>query len=163
MDLNALLRLAHAVAGVTFVAGLIGFWIVRGMASRADSLATMQLLLRTAVPFARMLSISGITLTLFGLATAVSTGRPIFGPLQGGRVDWMFASTLLMLPIFAFLTVIYPRFGRRLRTALAGAEPEGRVTPEIVAAWADPSYRFARRYDLVAALVVLILMLAKPF
>ena len=48
VDLAGLLRLGHALAGVAFLAGLVGFWIVTGMASRADTVATMRLLLRVS-------------------------------------------------------------------------------------------------------------------
>jgi hypothetical protein len=163
VDLGALLRLLHALAGVAFVAGLIGFWIVTGLASRADTLASMQLLIRASRPFGRLVTASGISLTVLGLATAVAIGQPLFGPLQAARFNWMFASTLLMLPIFGFLVLVYPRFGQRLRLALQTAEGEGRISAELTTAWADPVYRFARRYELVAVIVVLALMIAKPF
>jgi hypothetical protein len=163
VDVGALLRLGHALAGVAFVAGLLGFRIVTGLASRADSLATTRVLVRAAAPFAQLLTGGGISLAVLGLATAVATGRPVLGPIQGARVDWMFVSTLLMLPIFSFLVVVYPRFGRRLRAALDAADGEDRITPELTVAWADPTNRWARRYELVAVLAVLVLMLAKPF
>jgi hypothetical protein len=142
---------------------LVGFWIVTGMASRADSLATMRLLLKVSNPFGVLITAAGITLTILGLATAFVIGRPILGPLQGSSVDWMFVATLLMLPIFGFLHVVYPRFSKRLRAALAGADELGQLTPEVAAAWADPAYRVARRYELGAVIVVFALMVAKPF
>jgi hypothetical protein len=75
----------------------------------------------------------------------------------------MFVSVLLLLPIFGSLAVVYPRFGRRLRGALTAAEAEGRITADLTAAWADPVYRLARRYELAAVIVVLALMISKPF
>lgn len=163
MDLAGLVRLGHALAGVTFVAGLIGFWIVTGVASRADSLGTMRLLIHVSEPFGKLITGSGITLTILGLATAFVSGRPLFGPIQGAPVDWMFVSVLLMLPIFAFLVVVYPRFAGRLRAALRAADAAGQVTPELATAWQEPVYRFARRYELAAVIAVLALMIAKPF
>ena len=163
MDLTGLLRLGHALAGVAFVAGLVGMWVVTGFARRAESPAAMRQLLRLAGPFGRLTTGGGITLTVLGLGTAFVIGRPLFGPLQGAPVDWMFAATLLMLPLLAFLVVVYPRFGRRLIGALQAAEVEGHLTPELSAAWDDPVYRFARRYELAAVIAVLALMIAKPF
>jgi uncharacterized membrane protein len=163
VNLGALFALGHALAGVAFVAGLVGLWIVRGAASRADSLATMRSLLRVGEPFGRLTSAGGISLTILGVATALATGRPIFGPLQGARADWLFVSVLLMLPIFGFLVVVYPRFGRRMQEALKSADEEDRITPGLTAAWADSRYLFARRYELVAVGVVLALMISKPF
>jgi hypothetical protein len=148
---------------VAFVAGLIGIWIVTGFASRADSPAAMRQLLRVAAPFGHLTTVGGISLTILGLATAVVIGRPVFGPLQGAPVDSMFVAILLMLPIAGFLSFVYPRFGIRLGAALSAAEAEGRITPELTAAWADSTYRFARRYELVAVITVFGLMIAKPF
>jgi hypothetical protein len=145
------------------VAGLVGFWIVTGLASRADTLVTMQLLIRVSRPFGRLITASGISLTVLGLATAFAIGQPVFGPLQGAPVSWMFVSTLLMLPIFLFLVLVYPRFAGRMGEAVKAAEVAGRITTELTAAWADPIYRFARRYELVAVIVVLALMFSKPF
>jgi hypothetical protein len=163
VDLGSLLRLGHALAGVAFVAGLVGIWIVSDFASRADTPASMRQLLRLARPFGELASGGGITLTVLGLATAIVIGRPLLGPLQGARVDWMFVSVVLVLPIFGSLALVYPRFERRLREALSAAEVEGRITSELTAAWADRTYRFARRYELAAVVVVLGLMIAKPF
>jgi hypothetical protein len=163
VDLSELLRLGHALAGVGFVAGLVGVWIVSGFARRAESPQAMRQLLRVAGPFGRLTTAAGITLTVLGLASAFVLGRPILGPIQGGTADWMFIATLLMLPILAFLVVVYPRFGRRMSAALTAAEGDGRITPELVAAWAHPAYQFARRYEMVAVVTVLGLMISKPF
>lgn len=163
MELGALLRLAHALAGVAFMAGIVGNWIVIGFARKAESLEGMRLLLRASAPFARLLTGGGITLAVLGVGTALALGRPLLGPLQGGRVDWMFVSVLLMLPLLVFVVGVYPRVGRRISTALRDAEVQGGLTPELAAAWADPRLRFARTYELVAVSLVLALMIAKPF
>ncbi len=165
MDLAGILKLAHALSGVAFIAGLIGFWVVLGVASRTDSLATMRLMLRVARPFDRLVTGGGTSLAILGIATAIALGRPIFGPLQGGRWDWLAVSTLLMLPLFAFIAVVYPRFSRTLRAALQDAEdqPVPTVTLAVQRAWADPVYRAARSYELIAVLIVFGLMVAKPF
>jgi hypothetical protein len=163
VDLAGLLRLGHALAGVAFVVGLSGIWIVSDFARRADTPASMRQLLRVAGPFGLLATGGGITVAVVGVATAVAIGRPLLGPLQGGSVDWLFVSVLLVLPIFGSLALVYPRFGRRLREALTAAEAEGRITADLTAAWADPAYRFARRYELAAVIVVLALMISKPF
>ncbi len=105
MDLGAPFRLAHALARLSFVAGLVGLRIVTGIARRADTLATLRLLLRVTAPFGRLVSASGIGMAVLGLGTAIATARPLLGPLQGDGWIWMFVSLLLMLPIFAFLVI----------------------------------------------------------
>ena len=163
MNLAEILRVGHALAGVAFMAGMIGRWIVIGFARRADNLDAMLLLRQTARPFGILLSGGGITLTILGIATSVALGRPMFGPLQGGRVDWLFVSVVLMLPLFLNLFFVYPKKGAAIEAALSAAATRGELTPELAAAWADPVLRYARTYEFVAVTAVLVLMIAKPF
>ena len=163
MTFAEILRLGHALAGVAFFGGMIGRWIVVGFIGRAKTIETMEILVRTARPFGLLLSGGGISLTLLGVAAAISLGRPLFGPLQGGRVDWMFVSVLLMLPIFFFLVRVYPRKGAAIESAMHTAMGTGALTNELAAAWADPVLRAARTYEFIAVTVVLVLMFAKPF
>jgi hypothetical protein len=46
---------------------------------------------------------------------------------------------------------------------MTAADEQGRVTPELRAAWGDPVVRAAHVYELGVVTVVLILMLSKPF
>lgn len=163
MAFAQVLRLAHALAGVAFMAGIVGNWFVIGFARRADTLEAMRLYLRAAEPFGKLLTGGGITLTILGIAAAISLGRPLFGPLQGGSADWLFVANLLMLPLLAAVALVYPRVGRRIRAAIKDAEERGSLTPELATAWADPRLRAARTYEAVAVTIVLGLMIAKPF
>ena len=163
MDLPQLLRLGHALAGVAFAAGIVGNWVIIGFARRAPSLEAMRLYLQAATPFGNLLTGGGISLTILGVATALVLDRPLFGPFQGGHVDWLFVANLLMLPLVIAVAFVYPRVGRRIRSALQAAEAEGRLTAELAAAWADPRLRAARTYEAVAVGIVLALMIAKPF
>jgi hypothetical protein len=72
-------------------------------------------------------------------------------------------SVLLILPLLAFIAVVYPTRGRAIAAAHADATARGTVTPELRAARNDPVLRWARTYELVAVVIVLGLMIAKPF
>jgi hypothetical protein len=48
--ITGLLVATHALLGAVFLGGLIGRWIVLGMAERGDTLARMQTLTRAARP-----------------------------------------------------------------------------------------------------------------
>jgi hypothetical protein len=58
--------------------------------------------------------------------------------------------------------VFLPR-GKLFEEALGGAVEAGRVTPELTAAFRDPVVAAARRYEVAVVVVVLYLMVAKPF
>jgi ABC-type multidrug transport system fused ATPase/permease subunit len=163
MALWALMRLGHALGGVAFVTGLAGIWIVGGLIRREDSLERMQTLTRAVEPFGRLTTIGGAVMAILGVATTIALGRPLLGPLQSGTVDWLFVSVLLILPLLAFIAVVYPTRGRAIAAALADATARGTLTPERGAARNDPVLRWARTYELVAVVIVLGLMIAKPF
>jgi hypothetical protein len=53
--------------------------------------------------------------------------------------------------------------GRRFAIALDGARRAGQVTPELHAAFADPTVRAAHVAELIALAVILAVMVLKPF
>jgi len=157
------LKLVHALLGVVFVGGLIGRWIVLGMAERATTIRDMRLLTRAAAPFERIVIVGGSIMLAFGIATAIAQGRPFLGPLQGGTVDWLFVSVLLVVVGFSFPPFVFVPRGRVFDAALAEATAADEVTPELIAAWRDPIVRAAHVVELAAVGVVVVLMIAKPF
>jgi hypothetical protein len=155
--------LIHALIGILFVAGLVGRWIVLGLAARATELPAMRTLTAAAGPFERIVILGSILVTVFGVVAAFMQGRSILGPLTGGTIDWLFVSVVLVLSIVALVPLVFLPRGKIFEAALANAQNENRVTPDLIAAWKDPIVRAAHIYELGAITVVLILMLAKPF
>src|SRR5687767_8669335 len=88
---------AHALAGAIFLGGLIGRWIVLGLAERADTLASMRTLTRAAQPFERIVIFGSMVVLVLGIAAAIAQGRPFLGPFQGAGLDWLFVSLVLFL------------------------------------------------------------------
>jgi hypothetical protein len=158
-----LVVLVHALIGILFVAGLLGRWIVLGAAERATELPAMRTLTAAAGPFERIVVAASILVLVFGLAAAYLEGRSVLGPLTGGSVDWLFVSLLLYLSILPLVPLVFLPRGRVFGAAMDGAARDGRVTPELQAAWRDPVVRAAHLYELGAITLVLILMLSKPF
>jgi hypothetical protein len=162
-SVGGLLALAHALAGIAFVGGLIGRWLILGLAARASDLASMRTLAAAAAPFERLVVVGSTVVLVLGVATAVAQGRPFLGPIQGGHVDWLFTAVLVFVSILPLVPLVFLPRGRVFAAAMAAAEAQGEVTPALRAAWADPVVRTAHGYELGAVTVVLVLMLAKPF
>ena len=166
MDLGSAagwLTLAHALVGIAFVAGLLGRWMVLGLAERARDLGSMRTLAAAAAPFERIVIIGSMVVTVLGIATAIVQGRPFLGPLQGSRVDWLFVALLLFVSILPLVPLVFLPRGKVFAVAMAESETAGDVTPALRAAWADPVVRAAHLYELGAVTAVLVLMLTKPF
>jgi hypothetical protein len=158
-----LVVLAHAVLAIVFVGGLIGRGIVLALAERATTLDAMRTLTAAAGPFERIVIVGGAIAGFLGIASAIGQGRPLFGPLQGGSVDWLFVSVVLVLTSVPLPPLVFLPRGRVFEAAMADATERGEVTPELAAAWRDPVVRAAHVYELLLVAVVLVLMLAKPF
>jgi hypothetical protein len=154
--------LVHALIGILFLAGLIGRWIVLGLAERATELPAMRTL-AAAGPFERIVIVGSVLVLVFGLIAAYLQGRSVLGPLTGGSVDWLFVSLLLYFSVLPLVPLVFLPRGRVFEAAMGDAQRVGRVTPEVQAAWRDPVVRAAHLYELGAVTLVLVLMLAKPF
>ena len=158
-----ILRLSHAILGVLFFGGLVGRWIVLGLAQRADSLAAMRTLTRAAAPFERIVIVGGNVMLLLGILTALAQGRPMLGPIQGAPVDWLFVSIVLLLTTIPLVPLVFLPKGRIFGRLMDDAIALDAVTPELAAAWSDPTVRVAHVYELGVVSIVLALMITKPF
>jgi hypothetical protein len=158
-----LLVLAHALAGTIFLGGLVGRWIVLGLAERADTMASMQTLTRAARPFERIVIWGSILVLLLGVAAAMARGRPFLGPLQDAPVDWLFVSVVLFLSVLPLVRLVFLPRGRVFDAAMEDALTRGELTGELVRAWRDPVVRTAHAYELGVVTLIFLLMVAKPF
>jgi hypothetical protein len=160
---GGLLALGHALAGVAFVAGLLGRWIVLGLAARAANLGSMRTLAAAAGPFERLVIIGSQVVLVLGIVTAIVEGIPFLGPLQGASLNWLFVSLLLFVSVIPLVPLVFLPRGKVFEAAMAEAAVRGEVTPALREAWSDPVVRAAHVYELGAVTVVLVLMLTKPF
>ena len=84
--ITGLLVAAHALLGAVFLGGLIGRWIVLGLAERADTLAThADADPRRAARSSGSSSSAPQVVLVLGVVAAIAQGRPFLGPLQGAR------------------------------------------------------------------------------
>ena len=160
------LRVLHALTGILLVAGLLGRWVALAQAeqaTRAADLSSVRALLRASSVFERIVIPSSIAVLALGLLTAWSHGYPLLGSLQGGRDNWLPVSLLLYLSTFLLVPTIFLPEGRRFGAALDEAIARDQITPTLVAAFSNPHVRAAHVYEAAAAVVVLVLMLSRPF
>jgi hypothetical protein len=113
--------------------------------------------------FERQVMIVPFFVLILGIATAVAQGRPFLGPLQGAPVDWLFASLIVFLSPLPLIPLVFLPRGKAFEAALLDAEAQGAVTDRLRSAFRDPVVFAAHVYELGATVVVLILMIAKPF
>jgi hypothetical protein len=117
-------------------------------------------LLHASGPFERVLVIPfSLVVPLVGILAWWAEGLPLWG--EGSR--WVTVSLLLFLTLIPLVPIIFLPRGRVFEGALAGAVDAGQVTPELEEALRDPVVGAAYTYEMVVVIVVLLLMVTKPF
>ena len=162
-EIAELLKLVHALVGVLFMAGLIGRWVTLGYASRMTELGSFRLALAVSARFERIVIGTSLFVLMLGLLAAVAQGRPFLGPIQGAPVDWLFVSLLIYLSVSFLVPMVFLPRRRDFDEALQEADRLGEMTDRLRAAFRDPIVFAGRAYELGAMVVVLVLMIAKPF
>jgi hypothetical protein len=164
VELSLLFKLLHVLSAMALVTGLVGRWITNAQAARSASLESMEALLGAGLRFERMVIGASFAVLISGLLTAWLIGLPILGALEGAQTNWI----LVSLALFVLLMVVLPPLvflpaGRAFEAARAAAHRAKAKTPELHAAFANQRVRTAHIAEIVAVLVVVALMVLKPF
>lgn len=154
-----LLKFGHVAMAIGMVSGLLGRWILLSRAARTDDVERAHLLSEAAAPFERIVQVVSPTVVIVGLLTAWAQDYPWLGLTTG----WMLLTVLLIIPILVAIPTIFLPRGRVFEAEMTAARAAGHVTPGLRAAWADPAVAMARRYELGAMVVIVALMVFKPF
>ena len=75
----------------------------------------------------------------------------------------MLASVILLLSPLPFVPLVFLPRGRIFEAELEEARRQGIMTEGLRAAFADPMVALARRWELIAVSIVVVLMVLKPF
>jgi hypothetical protein len=142
---------------------VVGRGVTLRQAARASDIGAVTALVALAGRFERMVRAPSVVVLVLGLLTAWLRGWPILGVLQGGTVNWLLASLVLYLTLVPLIVGVFLPRGRVFDRALQDARAQGRVTPALAAAFADPVVAAAHAWELVVIGLVIVLMVAKPF
>ena len=100
---------------------------------------------------------------VFGVILGLIIKAPILGFLQGASRNWLLVSNLLLvIGLFSVPLIFLPR-GKKFDLVLNDALAKGQMTPELRAHLNDPVVRIAHGYELVSMVVIVFLMVFKPF
>jgi hypothetical protein len=164
MTIALVAKLLHVLVGIALVTGIVGRDVALRRAARAAELGAVHALLGVADVFERAFVRPMSFLVLAsGLVAAWLQGVPILGSLAGGTTNWLVVSLILFVAIALLVPLVFLPRGRIFADALSAADARGAVTPELTAAFNDPVVERARLAEGVGLLVVIVLMVLKPF
>lgn len=150
----------HVLVAFWFVAGLIGRDVTLAKARGTTDAHLVGELAELAGRFERMSVRPGsIAVLILGLLAAWARDRPLAGNGNG----WLLVSLILFLSTLPLIPLVFLPRGRIFERELSAAQAGGVVTPALSAALRDGAVRAARTYELVTLVVIIALMVAKPF
>ncbi len=164
MSLYLLFRFLHIFAAIIFVGGLFARQAVRSLVPRATDVSTIVTLTNAAGRVERLLVIPGnLFAIIFGLLLAFMTRAPILGFFLGSYPNWLLASILILVLLFPLVPLVFLPRGKLFEAALEEASSKGEITPGLRAQMDDRTVRFAHIAEMIGVVLMVILMVCKPF
>ncbi len=164
MSWYILVKFLHIFSAIWFVGGLFARQLVRQVARKADDVRLFASLSQAAGRIESAMVIPGsMAVFVIGIILALIAGYPIFGFLQGASQNWLLVSNILLIIAMGLVPTVFLPRGKKFEPVLQSALAEGRVTPELRAAMDDPVVKLAHLYEQAAVIVIVALMVLKPF
>jgi len=159
------MKLLHVLAAFWFISGVIGRDFAFWQAGKATNVQAVHALLQVSEFFERYAVIPlGSVILVFGLIVTWMQRWPLFGFLQGSTSNWLLVSFILFVGGSLAIIPLRLMARRKQRTrAIEEALVQGTITPELTAALNDKVVVRFRAVELVILVVIIILMVTKPF
>ena len=165
MNLGLAMKLLHVLASFWFISGVVARDFTFWRAARVSTVEEVRTLLQVSDFFEQWAVIrGGLLVLIFGLMTVWLQKWPIFGFLQGARTNWLLVSLILFIGGQAAIGPLrlIPRRHQRTQ-ALEVALARGAITPELTGALNDQVVNIFRKVEPAILVVIIILMVTKPF
>jgi hypothetical protein len=164
VELNSLLRFVHVVAAVAFVGGIFARQVVRSRAAKADDLQRFAALSEAAGMIETRLVIPGNgVVILVGILYALRIDAPVLGFLTGDSRNWLLTANVLLVVGMLTVPLYFRPSGKRFDAILSAALERGTMTPELREAIHDPVTKAVHLVELALVIVIIFLMVFRPF
>ncbi len=164
MNLYLAVKFLHIVAVIVSVGGLFARQLLRRQAQKMNDIQSFAAYSQAAGKIESAMVIPGMgAILVLGIVLALMGGSPILGFLQGASQNWLLVSNLLLVGMNAIIPTVFIPSGKKFEPILQEALAKGRVTPELRAAMNDRTVKLAHWYEEIALMVIVALMVFKPF
>ena len=164
MNWYSFVKLLHVIAAIVFVGGIFARQLVRGSARKTGDVHMLASVMHAAGRIEQIMVIPGSNAAvILGVILAIMQGFPVFGFLQGASKNWLLVSIMLLVIGLVLIPTIFLPHGRKFEPILDAALAEGRITPELRAAMDDKVVQYAHLYEELSTIVIVALMVLKPF
>ena len=165
MTLYILMKLLHVLASFWLISGVVGRGLAFWQARKAKDVQAIHALLQISEFFEKYAIIPvSIMVLVFGLIVTWMQKWPLFGFLQGSPSNWLLVSFLLFVGLSAFIAPLglVARRKERMR-AVKEALAQDTITLRLLAALNDKVVIRYRIIEFIVSVIIIILMVTKPF
>ena len=165
MSLYVFMKLLHVLAAFWMISGVVGRGLTYWQARRAKDVRAVYTLLQVSEFFERYAVIPvSMAVLVFGLVITWIQKWPLFGFLQGSPSNWLLVSFILFLGISAVIGPLGLVARRKERErALKEALSQETITLRLLAALNDKVVIRFRTAELIIMVIIIVLMVTKPF
>ena len=149
--------LTHVLVAFGFVAGMVGRNVTIAQARRSTDITAVTELMAAASRFDMLVKVGSLGVLVLGLLAM------FIGELSLSEHGWLVVSLVLYVTLGALVPLVFVPRGKVFDAAMAGARQHGEVTHELTTALRDPVVSVARNAEMVAVVVIIALMILKPF
>ena len=149
--------LTHVLVAFGFVAGMVGRNVTIAQARRSRDITAVTELMAAASRFDLLVKVGSLGVLVLGLLAM------FIGELSLSEHGWLVVSLVLYVTLGALVPLVFVPRGKVFDAAMAGARQHGEVTHELTTAFRDPVVSVARNAEMVAVVVIIALMILKPF
>lgn len=154
----------HIMSAIMLIGGTFARQIVRGYAKKSSDVRIISELYKAAgrIEMVMIRPFTGFVI-LFGVIYAWMIKAPIFGFLQGSDQNWLLVTNIMVLLIpFPIIFFFIPR-GKIFDPIMQDALAKGEITHALREQLHDPAMRRVHLMELAGVVIVVILMVFKPF
>jgi uncharacterized membrane protein len=164
MNFYLIVRFLHIISAIIFFGGIIARQLVRSVAEKTNDVRNFAALSTAAGRIENIMVIPGnMAVVTFGIILALITDTPLFGFLQGASKNWLLVTNLLLVIAMAFVPTVFLPRGKKFDLVLRDALAQGQMTAQLREALADKTVRIVHFVEITLVVIVVILMVFKPF
>lgn len=164
MNWYLILRFLHIVSAMLFIGGVGARQVLRSFANTTNDVRTFIVLNQAGGRIENGMVMPGfLGVIVFGVLLALTTRTPMAGLLQGGSRNWLLVSLLLLVVDLLTIPVVNRQRGKQFDQMVQEAVTTGQMTPQLRAELTNTTIRWMYCTQLVVPVVIVLLMVFKPF
>lgn len=157
-------RFLHIVSAFLFVGGIVARQLLRSSSEKTDNARNFVALGKAVGQIENFMIIPGILGVIgFGVILARITRTPSFGFLEGASRNWLVVSIVLLILSLLTVPVINALRGDKFDTTLMDAIAKDQMTAQLRSELNKTTIRLMYLAQLVLPVIILTLMIFKPF